>query len=57
MLEELPIRLAHRVKELDELPSNLREMPSILKVKDWYAHSFKVRQKRMTLSVEWDDTD
>ncbi|ORY93379.1 mitochondrial pyruvate dehydrogenase [Syncephalastrum racemosum] len=39
--EELPIRLAHRVKELDELPSNLREMPSILKVKDWYAHSFK----------------
>ncbi|KAL1935077.1 hypothetical protein VTP01DRAFT_4217 [Rhizomucor pusillus] len=39
--EELPIRLAHRVKELDELPHSLRDMPSILKVKDWYAHSFK----------------
>ncbi|KAI8145966.1 mitochondrial branched-chain alpha-ketoacid dehydrogenase kinase-domain-containing protein [Fennellomyces sp. T-0311] len=39
--EELPIRLAHRVKELHELPYGLGEMPSILKVKDWYAHSFK----------------
>ncbi|KAI9314339.1 alpha-ketoacid dehydrogenase kinase [Dichotomocladium elegans] len=39
--EELPIRLAHRVKELEELPNGLREMPSIVKVKDWYANSFK----------------
>ncbi|KAI9469335.1 mitochondrial branched-chain alpha-ketoacid dehydrogenase kinase-domain-containing protein [Zychaea mexicana] len=39
--EELPIRLAHRVKELHELPYGLGEMPSILKVKDWYAQSFK----------------
>ncbi|KAH8073798.1 alpha-ketoacid dehydrogenase kinase [Cristinia sonorae] len=41
LLEELPIRLAHRVKELDELPHNLSEMPSINKVKDWYAQSFE----------------
>ncbi|CEI87764.1 Putative [Pyruvate dehydrogenase [lipoamide]] kinase [Rhizopus microsporus] len=39
--EELPIRIAHRVKELDELPPNLREMPSIVKVKNWYAQSFE----------------
>lgn len=40
--EELPIRLAHRVKELDELPHNLNKMPSIEKVKKWYAESFEV---------------
>ncbi|CEG69781.1 Putative Pyruvate dehydrogenase kinase [Rhizopus microsporus] len=39
--EELPIRLAHRVKELDELPRNLSKMPSIIKVKHWYAQSFQ----------------
>jgi len=41
LLEELPVRLAHRVKELDELPHNLSAMPSINKVKDWYAQSFE----------------
>lgn len=41
--EELPIRLAHRVKELDALPNNLNNMPSIEKVKKWYAESFEVR--------------
>ena len=40
--EELPVRLAHRVKELDELPHNLSAMPSIQKVKLWYAQSFEV---------------
>ncbi|KAG8931630.1 hypothetical protein FRC03_003119 [Tulasnella sp. 419] len=39
--EELPIRLAHRVKELDTLPHNLSEMPSINVVKNWYAQSFE----------------
>lgn len=41
--EELPIRLAHRVQELSDLPDGLNEMPSINKVKDWYAQSFEVR--------------
>lgn len=41
--EELPIRLAHRVQELNELPDGLNEMPSIKKVQDWYAMSFEVR--------------
>ncbi|KAI9029648.1 mitochondrial pyruvate dehydrogenase [Phycomyces nitens] len=39
--EELPIRLAHRVKEMDELPNGLNKMPSVLKVKDWYTESFQ----------------
>ncbi|KAG8895939.1 hypothetical protein FRB99_000256 [Tulasnella sp. 403] len=41
LAEELPIRLAHRVKELDQLPHNLSEMPSINVVKNWYAQSFE----------------
>ncbi|CRK22771.1 hypothetical protein BN1723_012771 [Verticillium longisporum] len=35
LAEELPIRLAHRVQELDELPDGLNEMPSVRKVHDW----------------------
>lgn len=41
--EELPIRLAHRVEELADLPDGLNEMPSIKRVQDWYAQSFEVR--------------
>ncbi|KAG6848265.1 hypothetical protein H0H87_003991, partial [Tephrocybe sp. NHM501043] len=40
--EELPVRLAHRVKELSELPHGLGDMPSIKKVQNWYAQSFEV---------------
>ena len=40
--EELPIRLAHRVQELEELPDGLNEIGSIRKVQDWYAQSFEV---------------
>lgn len=42
LAEELPIRLAHRVQELNDLPDGLNEMPSVNKVKDWYAQSFEV---------------
>jgi pyruvate dehydrogenase kinase 2/3/4 len=42
IVEELPVRLAHRVKDLDHLPDKLHEMPSIQKVKNWYAQSFEV---------------
>lgn len=41
--EELPIRLAHRVQELGNLPDGLNDMPSIKKVQDWYSQSFEVR--------------
>lgn len=40
IVEELPIRLAHRVEDLDSLPYNLSTMPSIQRVKSWYAQSF-----------------
>ncbi|KAF4121973.1 hypothetical protein GMORB2_7566 [Geosmithia morbida] len=43
LAEELPIRLAHRVQELDELPDGLNEMPSVNRVKEWYAQSFEHR--------------
>jgi len=43
LAEELPIRLAHRVQELETLPDGLSEMPSVKKVQDWYAQSFEVR--------------
>ncbi|KAJ9649345.1 [Pyruvate dehydrogenase (acetyl-transferring)] kinase isozyme 2 [Coniosporium tulheliwenetii] len=43
--EELPIRLAHRVQELSELPDGLNEMPSIQRVTDWYAQSFEGQYK------------
>lgn len=38
---ELPVRLAHRVVELENLPHNLSQMPSIQTVKDWYTQSFQ----------------
>ncbi|KAJ2401416.1 [Pyruvate dehydrogenase (acetyl-transferring)] kinase isozyme 2 [Coemansia sp. RSA 2559] len=38
--DELPIRLAHRVVELDSLPDNLNQMPSVLRVKRMYVDSF-----------------
>jgi pyruvate dehydrogenase kinase 2/3/4 len=41
LAEELPIRLAHRVQELDNLPDGLNNMPSVKKVQDWYAQSFE----------------
>ncbi|KAI9804791.1 MAG: hypothetical protein M1825_001159 [Sarcosagium campestre] len=52
--EELPIRLAHRVRELDELPDGLNEMESIKKVKHWYAQSFEeiTSLARPTLSTD-----
>jgi hypothetical protein len=43
LAEELPIRLAHRVEELETLPDGLNDMPSVQKVKEWYAQSFEVR--------------
>lgn len=39
--EELPVRLAHRVEELRNLPDGLNNMSSIKKVRDWYAQSFE----------------
>eukprot|EP00245_Coleochaete_scutata_P003465 TRINITY_DN1509_c1_g1_i1.p1 TRINITY_DN1509_c1_g1~~TRINITY_DN1509_c1_g1_i1.p1 ORF type:complete len:373 (-),score=70.70 TRINITY_DN1509_c1_g1_i1:790-1908(-) len=37
---ELPVRLAHRVKELENLPHGLSAKAPVLKVRDWYVDSF-----------------
>ena len=50
LAEELPIRLAHRVQELEQLPDGLNEMPSVKKVTDWYAQSFEVNTAALTFS-------
>ena len=52
--EELPIRLAHRVQELNELPDGLSEFASVKKVADWYAQSFEVSTKYNTLKIPQD---
>eukprot|EP00195_Chlamydomonas_chlamydogama_P002954 CAMPEP_0202919884 /NCGR_PEP_ID=MMETSP1392-20130828/76563_1 /ASSEMBLY_ACC=CAM_ASM_000868 /TAXON_ID=225041 /ORGANISM="Chlamydomonas chlamydogama, Strain SAG 11-48b" /LENGTH=398 /DNA_ID=CAMNT_0049613345 /DNA_START=387 /DNA_END=1583 /DNA_ORIENTATION=- len=39
--KELPVRLAHRVAELENLPYGLSAKSNILKVRDWYVESFK----------------
>jgi len=39
--KELPIRLAHRVVELENLPYGLSSKPPVLKVRDWYVESFR----------------
>lgn len=39
--KELPVRLAHRIRELERLPFGLSEMPSVVLVKDMYLESFR----------------
>lgn len=41
IVEELPIRLALKVRDLDNAPLGLLKMPSAIKVKNWYAQSFQ----------------
>ncbi|KAG7194487.1 uncharacterized protein KQ657_004701 [Scheffersomyces spartinae] len=41
IVEELPIRLAKKVKSLENAPLGLDSMPSTIKVKNWYAQSFQ----------------
>lgn len=41
IVEELPIRLALKVKDLENAPLGLLQMPSTIKVKNWYAQSFE----------------
>ncbi|PKA62306.1 [Pyruvate dehydrogenase (acetyl-transferring)] kinase, mitochondrial [Apostasia shenzhenica] len=39
--KELPIRIARRVIELENLPFGLSHKPAVLKVRDWYLDSFR----------------
>ncbi|XP_074622637.1 pyruvate dehydrogenase (acetyl-transferring) kinase isozyme 2, mitochondrial-like isoform X1 [Acropora palmata] len=38
---ELPVRLAHIIREIDLLPKNLLKMPSVELVRSWYVQSFR----------------
>lgn len=39
--KELPVRLAHRVAELENLPHGLSTKEPVRKVRDWYVSSFR----------------
>ena len=50
---ELPVRLARRVIELQQLPEGLHAMPSVQRVREWYIQSFvELRRSRMPVDVE-----
>jgi len=38
--KEIPVRLSNIMKEINLLPSNLLQMPSVLILQDWHARSF-----------------
>ena len=53
---ELPVRLARRVIELNNLPEGLHSMPSVQRVREWYEQSFvDIRRSRMPTDVESED--
>jgi len=39
--KEIPVRFSNIMKEINLLPGNLLQMPSILILQDWYAQSFR----------------
>lgn len=39
--KEMPIRLARKVKELEDIPGGLSRIPNIRAVRDWYIKSFR----------------
>ncbi|AAS52951.2 AER270Wp [Eremothecium gossypii ATCC 10895] len=45
LLEELQVRLAHRITEMDEFPSGLNKMEDVLRVRNWYIKSFQDLQE------------
>ena len=40
LYREMPVRFAHRARELGRLPHGLNKQPSIKEVKNWYCESF-----------------
>lgn len=50
---ELPVRLARRVLELRSGPEGLDEMPSVIRVREWYEQSFvEIRRARVPVDLE-----
>ena len=53
---ELPVRLARRVVELQNLPEGLHAMPSVQRVREWYEQSFiQLRRARAVRDVETEE--
>lgn len=52
---ELPVRLAHRVAELENLPYGLSSKPQVLKVRDWYVESFAELRAFAPIKTEDDE--
>ena len=50
---ELPVRLARRVIELQQLPEGLHSMRSVQRVREWYEQSFvEIRRSRQPVDAE-----
>ncbi|XP_040575952.1 pyruvate dehydrogenase (acetyl-transferring) kinase, mitochondrial isoform X1 [Lepeophtheirus salmonis] len=41
LIKEAPVRMSNIMKEINLLPSNLLQIPSIVELQGWYAQSFK----------------
>jgi hypothetical protein len=54
--QEIPIRLAHRISDLDRVPF-MRDMPSVLHVKDVYRHSFQLLRRVPPIKTVTDESD
>jgi pyruvate dehydrogenase kinase 2/3/4 len=54
--QEIPIRLAQRISDLDRVPF-MREMPSVLRVKDVYRNSFRTLRAVPPIATTKDESD
>ncbi|XP_030539968.1 pyruvate dehydrogenase (acetyl-transferring) kinase, mitochondrial [Rhodamnia argentea] len=55
--KELPIRIARRAIELENLPYGLSEKPAVLKVRDWYLDSFRDVRAFTEIKTTTDEKD
>ncbi|KAK3276200.1 [Pyruvate dehydrogenase (acetyl-transferring)] kinase isozyme 3, mitochondrial [Cymbomonas tetramitiformis] len=55
--KELPIRLAHRVAELENLPHGLSAKSQVMQVRDWYVESFKELRQFRKIVDRSDESD
>jgi Mitochondrial branched-chain alpha-ketoacid dehydrogenase kinase len=54
--QEIPIRLAQRISDLDRVPF-MRDMPSVLRVKDVYRNSFRTLRAVPPIATTKDESD
>jgi len=54
--KEIPVRLSNIMKEVNLLPGNLLQMPSVLILQDWHAQSFRDLMQFESSSISDKDT-